>query len=1554
MIVSVLKSVSKMSANGGQDQSLDGGKMDNGLQHEEEEREPPTPPDTGSDYNPDPQHDSGSESEDDERASTSQRKRAKRNGKAPRKRIRRPQGQMLQTRRPYTEERRQKTYTKLEANAQVARENLMVDTEELPLPDRTKVRDVLYDPSKQAFYFDSMASTFFTCGAFLYKELKAQDELQGFEIRYFRNRKPKRGYIHALCGHLVLTPDAHKLCRNCHYIATNLLCYKKEECDICAQQPDTENAQRRGRNGRPNTAMAIKTVGGRYEARHLLSRWYYLEGVLWCLASIYEKRLNIEALKKCRRNIFFLTRVLPPRGFSKPVTPLPGDCDLPDDSKHSALEAISAVQMVRRSSRTQRMVPETDRAALARLEQASQHAPATTQESQPVPSDALNALSTKLRLNNQKLEERYPEMAEMRRNGYSAMRFENKLRTFSIRVNPLSSVEQRRRKLEDLGYNPDRPFEPHKPKAGAKLTSTQRAARQRNPARKFEPNDTPQVELATAEQCTNAYMYPLPVDRNDITPSEAEQFMSASEADAEQGSTRGRGATRRQPHGGSTSDESGDEPMEDDDAADVFMSPPIVPAARDSTDVATDLPPPASSAAASQASARKRNSPPLRRSSRLAAKRVKVEQAQERSKPKPLKPVKRKDKIRKSVKFKVKTWIKFKYLKYRIRLALNRVKRPRGEKPKYRYQFRKAPPAPFLLYKAELIFQHICRERERLKAAENDLRRQKGTTVLTWPQHNELQTIARIRASYEYFAEKRAAAERAALASLPPIDDSGNIQDSSVQGTLELTTEQQKEAGLLDGSSSLPLGCDAFQLAERSAARKALEKSTSQPHETASAVVDQPPATGSGGIKKNPTASLPAGGQSSAGAPRRQVGRRTKITAKRKRSLSRSPQRHDAPAGQPGNGEAQAAAKKPLFDSTESSEIPTPTDFISQQPASTPAELLAAVTENIELEEAERAAQAAPAGAEPKQPPLENGALAPQTDHTYVAAEPGKTSEGERATDLANGDHAPGEVAASEQPPDPYAGMPSLEEPLPPAAPAELPAASPPGVKPNELPAESPPKVKQDDMSPHEAESTAAGDGAMDGQENEHEQPAESAPNTAAEATTVNDEPNHDMSPSEPALQGQLSAKNWAKILRDFNLKPRPDSTWVETIVELLYQAVGTLAQREMQMRRIPVRAINKVCDVNSGKLDAGDLTHTELYQIARALNKLLQEHPELLELVPNPWEDLSKIYEMGRRDVEKELAETAELIEGALAQTPNEDEEEATGLAYGVTQKLYRRITELIEELQVTRDARANMAAETQKVKERSDTLEGESYELYKENKQLKESEASLKARLIEQNTRIDEAHSKAATSDQLCKTALENHTKQLETQRVAFEKSLKESRDENIKLRDSLRVATSAAVEAKRKLEEAEKRHREDLEERPATDRHVRLMQEKLKEAYRTRRETRKTLLDTEVELAATTDKLAKMTALCKDGGRFIHQAAKNVFSPSSAGPPSTIVSTTASSSGQSHNTGTPFNESIARLRAEARHVSGIIPDDLIDVEPMTLTTTKQTIPFWDFYVF
>ena len=60
-----------MSANGGKDQSLDGGKMDNGLQHEEEEREPPTPPDTGSDYNPDPQHDSGSESEDDERASTS-------------------------------------------------------------------------------------------------------------------------------------------------------------------------------------------------------------------------------------------------------------------------------------------------------------------------------------------------------------------------------------------------------------------------------------------------------------------------------------------------------------------------------------------------------------------------------------------------------------------------------------------------------------------------------------------------------------------------------------------------------------------------------------------------------------------------------------------------------------------------------------------------------------------------------------------------------------------------------------------------------------------------------------------------------------------------------------------------------------------------------------------------------------------------------------------------------------------------------------------------------------------------------------------------------------------------------------------------------------------------------------------------------------------------------------------------------------------------------------------------------------------------------------------
>ena len=41
------------------------------------------------------------------------------------------------------------------------------------------------------------------------------------------------------------------------------------------------------------------------EARDLLARWLYLEGVVWCLAGIYERKLNLEALEQCR---FFLHR----------------------------------------------------------------------------------------------------------------------------------------------------------------------------------------------------------------------------------------------------------------------------------------------------------------------------------------------------------------------------------------------------------------------------------------------------------------------------------------------------------------------------------------------------------------------------------------------------------------------------------------------------------------------------------------------------------------------------------------------------------------------------------------------------------------------------------------------------------------------------------------------------------------------------------------------------------------------------------------------------------------------------------------------------------------------------------------------------------------------------------------------------------------------------------------------------------------------------------------------------------------------------------------------
>ena len=1570
------------------------------------ERGPPSDDEADPDFqvNQSQEGEEGTEDSEEERVTASQGVKRKRSPqKKRRKRIRNEQGQMYQKRRKFTQERRRRSYTKLEANAKVAREFVLVDTEDIPLPDTTKLRDVVCRTGDPNCYFDPRASSFFTCGPRMHFLTETTDRVKGFEMRYYRNNTPLRGYVHGLCGHIVENADPHKLCRNCQYVATNLLCYKPEDCKVCAGMTAEERQPRGARNGRPNVSLVMKSLGGRYEARHLLARWFYLEGVLWCLASIYEHQCNIEALWQCRANIGYLLDSQAPKELCITREPLPGDFDLPTDAPYDAREAVTEKHSRRRSLRVNQPLIETARAAYRRLKALADTKPATTTELQPIDAHAQNEAPLELFVDSEGLRQRAPDMVEIRRNGYYAMRMELKLRQFKVRVDPLPSAAQRRLKLQKLGLDPDLPFQPHKPKPGAKLTSRQRFSRKRNQARKFTPNQAPEVEAqgasqqATPQPPNNQQMYPLPVFRDDLQGSEVNFFASSSEYD---GVVNAVAVEASEIAEDQLPDDAGEDNTSDESAAseDVVVDSNIASTSKEAAVKPTLAP---FEELAQSVLDKRAEKPEPRRSDRLAQKYLKsvvtsVDEVRVESK----NVVKRKGFVTKH------GWNKMLYMQYRVKLALRRARRARPVKPKYRYQFRKAPPAPFLLFRAEMIFQHLCRaqlqrEAEKLalsryhdqRVSEETLRLRElqGITALTWEESSRIQALANMRAGYDCFSAKAAAKVNFVLEEKSRREAEELSPDGA--NSAELTPAQAAEINQLDDNATFPSGFEAGDLAQLMRGTRSVSSAGSKQSPKEVEKTRQPQAKKQRTIydvaaevcpaaleKKRPEATDTATAED---GPATGAKRRKGTPLKKQPQLVVVPltpedvQRYNAQA-------VVEAAKRQLFLEAEEVAGAQPPEAAPTAEADdaithpTPDQGQAALVEPISDDETaqvddiqERAVTSNGNEAHNNETDAHATEVAEHTTAKAVDVEISDKDCSAEAIAPPAGTERPASDSAEG---DMYADMPDLEPPWPATHETKLPtttevvpspvhdapvcAASSTGTE-----AAGGAKPSEDDESHqlHRDETAEAAAPPHAG-----EQPA---PEEVMEADRTTDEASATRQPlSEEELAarkaatdaklGRITEGTWQKLCADFgaNVDAVPRAPY---IVDLIYTIGDMFGEKVNLMDTHAVKAVvamQRLINQNETQVDLP--SRVEQCQLALLINKFLTEFPELLAQEPNPWDELSVLYSCGRRDVEQEVERTTAAVEALLSPNGEMTGPDATAPPETPTGRLFRRVNELLAETARISNEKTNVQVELSEVGKNYDILARKFAKADQDLARSRDANNRMKATLEARNTEIEKLGKLLEETKTTHRLAIEHQTKQLEDQRKHDAAASKLLRDENIAFRESVREAKEAREKAENKLKDAERLYQEDLEERPADDREVRLMRKHVKQLHEEEDKMRRDLIEKTVTIDDLKSKIASLSKVCRSGGRFIHHAVRDVLSPSMRGPPSTITSGPGSSRASIVDEPTDFNETVSRLRAEALYVSEqdpfkIIPDDLLDVEPEPIGNVHFSPPIWDMYL-
>ena len=120
---------------------------------------------------------------------------------------------------------------------------------------------------------DMCRPTYFPFGMRYVRKLEACDWAKPFIIRTKQSGKKRSYRISPICFHILSKelPKGHLLCEGCSYVLQGRLCVKEGGCTPCIQA------------AKQRKQVVMHTLGWHREARSVLDRSHFLEGMLWCL-----------------------------------------------------------------------------------------------------------------------------------------------------------------------------------------------------------------------------------------------------------------------------------------------------------------------------------------------------------------------------------------------------------------------------------------------------------------------------------------------------------------------------------------------------------------------------------------------------------------------------------------------------------------------------------------------------------------------------------------------------------------------------------------------------------------------------------------------------------------------------------------------------------------------------------------------------------------------------------------------------------------------------------------------------------------------------------------------------------------------------------------------------------------------------------------------------------------------------------------------------------------------------------------------------------------------
>ena len=1454
---------------------------------------------------------------------------------------RRKQGQMLQKRQKFTEERKKKSYTTLEGTAEHARKRLHVDTARPPLPPPERLRNALVRGGRLCM--DVQARTFFTCGAEIYQVLRDIDLFQNLTVRFWRNNVLQEIYFHAICGHLARTRDLHKLCRVCDYIAHRQLCFKPEECGVCATQTEKEHKQRSDRSGRTGKKLIMTTAGGRREARDLLGRHYYLEGMLWLLASVYEQRLNFKALRQCRRNIQQLRALMLPPGTHPPRQILPGDDNRLKEEPHNALLALSRRQKRNRASRVVPQVEQVPPVALARLEKASKETPEATDEFQPMPSDLLNQAPLTLPLDDRQLEAEGHEFAAFRRNGYAAMRHELRLRLYRVRLRPMKQTDRRKDRLEQLGIDPDTPRREYKPKKGGKRDSRQRAADQREDPPKEVSVTQPIPERTIADRSgvdESGYDYP---DSCDSVLSQAESSEVPDESVSEEPPTK-RPRLRR----------FSALPQQQDLRRKVLGKK-----------VQSGLKP---------------ATPTIRRSSVVIERSASVDRM--------MQP--RDEHVRVERKAQSESHASQPQT-YAVRAITSWDEKFRQYAKEKKELHRSEDASAATLADAETQEDNVEEDDDAWQHEEPVPPQSSSTPAPDRPrvvqivpigghQQTDTQSPNEVPLLNSPVCE---APQSNVVTILPALhtQQSDPSSDGHVQHVKIEADEAPTTAALTHDTPNVqsevfvPLASLQRNLEVNTPFHqddRSTHETQHEEHASTQGVVEE---TGTGSVEMEVQDEPLDLSQSSIGSP--------SASMQEQAELSQDGGDTDRETAQ---GETSAtdvhdtALRQQATHATETPIFNTPVvPLVTQTPAEPPSgTFLASVWFDTPSPSATTTVApvmkfVAPPTSELPSPNILYANLSNaqseslprdsetevRTQHEQHAESSTETTElGELADQQLDKQPEPMEVTQPEEVPaeltdavrtqkeaEVIARSSEVEEP---PQPEVRPAPDGEQRTMAELRIRIPDEqtVKRHLFDDNTVEAPAA---TMTNPREQHvEQPAtQNVDNQRAEEPTESAEQlgrserqaatakesdvrtipcvspaKRDYVVNRPAL-GEISQREWAEFCHRSQIVPdrRP---MVTQIIETFHEVVDGFNQR------LGVEAVRVVGKINDAVIQPGEgpmPTRPEVNQLTLLLNDFLVKHPEYVEGEGSPCDDLTAVYSRARAGFERELEAIVDAIERALPQPALENEDERGSAANSSTTQVLAKANALIQELQREREAKASVSDEVQRLQEKVARLE--------EQKRLDDQTiAGLEKRAeTSDNNAADMRRERDETDKQMkgiremYDAALQSNTDKLREQREHHAGERAEKAEQIKCLKEQLKEATKRQKIAQQAYDREWKKTRDASGRTPATTKEVELLQEQVARVRHDRESLRQQLVDTEVAWGGTSHQLRNAQARL------------------------TTLSTLPEPSAE------PFNKELARLQAERRHVSyhatsSIIPEDLAGVEPMVPSTDGTNQPVWELY--